>query len=612
MHPVHIKINKAYKSIPEGLEFEIPNLTILTGENGSGKTHLFEAIKNSRDNQISVNGKVLTAISHVGYGALVPKVGGKSNPAQVIKRLEPIWNELQRAQRNIISQAAQTPSIVNVKSLENDTCLSLIKNKTLLPLLRNVSLTSGVPPINITKKILENHANIQDLPENNPFSTQISQIFKQYNLNDFDNEMNKVYKARNIEEADEPLDEQEFIERYGEAPWDLLNSIMQRMKLPYRCNNPMGTKREIPFEFKLLHKDSNIEVDTNSLSSGEKTLMSLALAIYNFEGNGSTAEILIIDEPDAPLHPSMSSLMLKILEEDIVAKKGIPVIISTHSLTTIACSPANSLYKISSENKIPEKCSFEDSKEILALGIPNLSISVESRRQVFVEHQYDVIYYESLFNILSKKQNFKTNPQFLPPHTLNGSNCDAVLEITRKLRDMGNDKVYGLLDWDLHREPETQVIILGMGRRYAIENYVFEPHFLGLYLIYKNFIRPEEIGFSKEDSYLDVVYKISENSQELQKLATSVGLKIKWIGETNKTFESKLLDGTVIQIRTEFKNMRGHDLESLLRTTWPKLNSVRSSHSGDSALKKDIIDTVIHQLPHLISQDLVDTMKEFK
>jgi hypothetical protein len=87
-----------------------------------------------------------------------------------------------------------------------------------------------------------------------------------------------------------------------------------------------------------------------------------------------------------------------------------------------------------------------------------------------VENQNDVFYYESLFNILSRLHHFDTVPQFLPPNKQDGSNCDAVLNIVHSLRDMGNDLVYGLIDWDLHHTSEQQVIILGGGKRYAIEN----------------------------------------------------------------------------------------------------------------------------------------------
>ena len=299
--------------------------------------------------------------------------------------------------------------------------------------------------------------------------------------------------------------------------------------------------------------------------------------------------------------------MLEIIEEEIVKKHKIPVLLSTHSPTTIACSPANALYKISASNKVPVQCDLEDSMNILTYGIPNLRVSTEHRRQVFVEHTYDVEYYEALFDIVSRHQKFTVTPQFLPPHTLNGSNCDAVLEITRKLRDMGNTHVYGLIDWDLKNSPEQQVIILGLGKRYAIENYIFEPHFLGLYLIHKKFVKPNELGLENCNSYLDVAKAIEADNDVLQIIANHVHGKIEWENKSNHMIESELLSGYKLQVRKDSFEIKGHKLEEMIKNTWPILNSVRSNNCGDSVLKKDIINTVINDFPSLLSIDISNT-----
>ena len=304
--------------------------------------------------------------------------------------------------------------------------------------------------------------------------------------------------------------------------------------------------------------------------------------------------------------------MLEIIEEEIVKKHGIAVLLSTHSPTTIACTPANSLYKITANDKKPVQCNLEDSMQILTYGIPNLRVSIEHRRQVFVEHNYDVIYYESLFNIISRKISFKTKPQFLPPHTLNGSNCNHVLEITRNLRDKGNKQVYGLIDWDLKNKSEPQIVILGMGNRYAIENYIFEPHFLGLYLIRKQFVTPRQLGLVDCNSYLDVTNKIDNDKNLLQTIVDSVENKINWESEKSSKVPSILMNKITLQIRKEILTIQGHKLEEMCKETWPQLKSVRNNNNGDSALKKDIIDNVINDFPDFVSQDLVDTLNQLE
>ena len=177
---------------------------------------------------------------------------------------------------------------------------------------------------------------------------------------------------------------------------------------------------------------------------------------------------------------------------------------------------------------------------------------------------------------------------------------------------MGNTQVYGLIDWDLKNSPENQVVILGMGKRYAIENYLFEPHFLGLYLIHKKFSSPTDLGFDDCNSYLELTTKITDDKQALQILIDAVEEKITWESEEKTVVESVLIDGRSINIRTEILTLQGHKYEEMCKEAWPQLRGVKGNNDGDSALKKDIINTVINDFPGLISKDLIDTLNELK
>lgn len=602
-----VKIRKAHKSIPSDIEFEVPPFAVLTGGNGSGKTHLFEAISDKENGEVHVSGKRLKAISYLPFGALNPQVDQRCDPSQISQKVKLVWQELEQG---IIQVKRRNQILPIVQRAEEDEVIRHMSNQQHRDAVLGISKKIGVMPCMFTEDIIADHISMADLSGSNLFNSQFALIFKAYHVHVLDNKLNKVYEEEGIKDAAKYLKGDEFKEKFGGAPWEFVDSILERLCLPYKVNNPMGSKRDSTFVFKLVNKITGLEISTNDLSTGEKTLMSLALAIYNTTGIGDRAEMLILDEPDAPLHPSMSKLMLEILEEEIVKKHNIPVLISTHSPTTIACAPANSLYKISANEKSPIRCDLQDSMRILMYGIPNLRVSTERRRQVFVEHRYDVEYLELLFDVISRRINFNVVPQFLPPHNLNGSNCEAVLEITRKLRDMGNSQVYGLIDWDLKNAPEPQVIVLGMGRRYAIENYIFEPHLMGLYLIYKKFVSPSELGLSDCGSYLEACNKIAVDVGVVQAMADSVDRKISWNEVEGARESSRLIDGWSVNIRRELFTIRGHDLEDKYKKAWPQLNSIRTNNDGDSALKKDVINTVINDFPGLVSQDIVDTMNE--
>ena len=57
-----IKIVRHHKSIPSGLDFELPEFTVLTGENGSGKTHLFEALGGHKGSRYYTKDKNIFAV----------------------------------------------------------------------------------------------------------------------------------------------------------------------------------------------------------------------------------------------------------------------------------------------------------------------------------------------------------------------------------------------------------------------------------------------------------------------------------------------------------------------------------------------------------------------
>lgn len=604
-----IKIVKGWNSIPGGLEFELPMFTVLTGKNGSGKTHLFRILHNTTMSHVYLEGKILNSIAYVGYSELIPKSDLNCSIENITVEVKKVWDYINSAKSKFNHS---NPNYQYDGVPEKHPMISLITQKGVREQVVAISKKLDKSPNELTESDINSLVSVSALSDKPLLNGQLALIFKTYYKRYIDNKLNKIYEEEGYTDVPAYLDDDEFLERYGEPPWCFVNRLIDRMQLPYKANNPIGENRDVTFNFKLIHKKTGQEINMMGLSTGELTLMSLALVVYNSEDAPSRTDFIILDEPDSPLHPSMSKLMLEILEEEIVKKHGIPVLLSTHSPTTIALAPVSSLY-IMGDDKIPVPCSLQDSIDILSYGIPNLKVSVESRRQVFVESVNDVRYYESLFNVLSRKISFDTFPQFLPPHKQEGSNCSDVFNIVRSLRGFGNDQIYGLIDWDLVNKSENQIVILGLGKRYAIENYIFEPHLLALYLIHKNFLDPSDLGISDCQSYIEVSKKIADDSGTLQVLVDSVQNRVFGVCEEDViNIDSQLIGGEIISIRGEFFQKNGHDLEERIKQIWPQLKGVKSNNSGDSALKMDLIGTVIKSFPELVSKDIVETFKQFK
>jgi energy-coupling factor transporter ATP-binding protein EcfA2 len=294
------------------------------------------------------------------------------------------------------------------------------------------------------------------------------------------------------------LTKEDFEKKYGPKPWVLINEMMAGAGLSYRVNNPEGQERDDDFHLQLSDVDRNIEVQVKDLSTGERVLMSLALAIYNTNEDSMRPDILLLDEPDAALHPEFSKVLLKSINESIVQKAGVKVVISTHSPTTVALSEESWLYQME-YGQYPHKVTKKQALNILLKDLEPLRVSVENRRQVFVESRNDVGYYENIFPLLPK--NGVIVPQFLPACTKIGSNCQDVIEIVKALHDRGNDLVYGIIDYDNHNSNEDNIFVLGEGNRYAIDNYVLDPLYVALLLIR-----------DKKDTFEDVEQNIKFSS----------------------------------------------------------------------------------------------------
>ena len=134
-----------------------------------------------------------------------------------------------------------------------------------------------------------------------------------------------------------------------DAPWTILNEIFKKLKFNYRF------KEDYEFEtpnFKepinLFSVDSSGKLDTNfsrllsSLSEGEKSIISLTFALLN-EKRRPIEKLLLLDEFDNTLNPSLIEALFKVLDEYFISK-GVTVVMTTHSPVTISLAPENATF----------------------------------------------------------------------------------------------------------------------------------------------------------------------------------------------------------------------------------------------------------------------------
>lgn len=591
---IKITIIQRHKSINPPCEFELPTFCVLTGKNGSGKTHLLEAMSSKVKSQVHIDGRLTQNVRYIGFNGLNPAIQETCDPNSISQHVKNVWNQYNSATQ----QAKRRNQQDDINSI-----LRHLPDENGKRFIRKALEDSGKSASQLTENDLSDSFDISFMGQNDFFTAQFALIFKNYHRRQEENAINEYYQSKGKSITKPVLSDEEFKNKYGEPPWEFINKILEETNIPYEVNNPEGDRLDASFVFKLKDRIDGFEISSADLSTGEKVLMSLALAIYNTGGDLGKPDVLLIDEPDAGLHPSMSKMMVKVLKENIAGQNNIPTVISTHSPTTVIASEGVSIYQLVRGTSIPSKIPVQKAVEILSADIPFLKISTERRRQVFVESKYDVAYYELLLNIYSRLISFPSDPIFIPARTSNGSNCTDVIDVVNNLYTNGNDQIYGIIDWDMNNTPADRILVLGENERYAIENYLLDPLLMGILMIRENKIPIGDFGGLSIAAYSQMINLTPEDGQLIvEKVLTDLGLN------TGNRLTYKTFNNWELGISQDFNEHQGHDLEALYKTKYPFLNAYRR----EDALKKDVIEKAINDHPGFAPVSIINTIMSIK
>lgn len=216
------------------------------------------------------------------------------------------------------------------------------------------------------------------------FLSVLQDEIKMYLFKKADNDHNHVRSLRGEEVTF--LSPNEFEKKHGADPIIFFNQILET----YDCNGyrfsingyypPHGTaSNAIIIPLQLKHKDNDTVIRLEDLSSGEQTLLSLAMMIYKARKNKIFPRLLLLDEIDTSLHPSMIKRLLSVIENIFIIEKGLKVILATHSPTTVALALEDSIY-ILEKNKNTlkaHKSSKQNAIEFLTEGFATLRGSLD-------------------------------------------------------------------------------------------------------------------------------------------------------------------------------------------------------------------------------------------
>ncbi len=591
---MHVNIKDEHKSIRGGVEFDLPFFTVLTGKNGSGKSHLLEAISNNGLSEVTDEQSVLSTVKYIKFNDLNPQFKEDISEDDVKNSWRNTWNQLNQYLQNYRRKSGNWNNSFESYLRQFDS-----KTRKFVQYWYDLA---GSDVEKLTENLFyENY----EISREDLFTSQIGTIFKLYQTRLDENKMNEV---SNTEEGTSlpVFTNEQFEQKYGRKPWVVINEMMRTAHLPYEVEAPTRFRPSINYHLQLIDRQRNIRIRVNDLSTGEKVLMSLALSIYSTEEKTARPDVLLIDEPDAPLHPEYSNYLIQAIKDSIVDKSGVRVIITTHSPTTVAMAPEESIFQMDRDISMPVKVTKQQAINLLTKDLDNMRVSIEERRQIFVESKYDVGFYNRLYKCLSSNNLFTTVPFFLAAKSGDGSNCQDVKNIVNALRQHGNDLVYGVVDFDGHNHGNQYVCVAGGGKRYAIDNYIFDPIYVAFLLIREHIVKSEDMSLGRSVTFTQLHTATHNELQTMiDYVASSLGFDM-----TNKT-SFDVLKPDAFEVASEWFTIQGHDLEEKIIQKWPRLNGIKHGH-GDDYLKNYVLDNVIIEFPRFIAQEVKDLFERFE
>lgn len=271
-----------------------------------------------------------------------------------------------------------------------------------------------------------------------------------------------------------------------------LNGFLVARDFKYCIVAPQNKKREFELKDKL-RKNKSQTIKVSDLSPGER--LNLLTLLWLFENSGldtiNQKSIMLLDEPDAHLHPSLTKEFLDTITDTIVKKYGIQVIMTSHNPTTVAMAHKHNLF-VMEDAKAPKPA--QSKQQIMKLLTSDFVNINETFRIVFVEADNDAKFFSIVENALIRSGKLIPSAQLAyrahgqkNHHGIENSSCDMVIRLLDKLvytHDVDQslcDFIFGLVDGD--NKPAINRPNLKSLSRYSIENYIYDPVHLFFYFL---------------------------------------------------------------------------------------------------------------------------------
>lgn len=564
---MELRYKSAYRSIDGEVAKEpLEDFVVITGPNGSGKSQLLEAIANE---SIVVNEITNVTPERVRLYSINQLLVPSDGP-QATNSLAASWQQFKNTVDNvgesIRNDNRHTP--LDANAFETELRRRLVQSNILTDkALDSLAEAVGKSISEFSQWDFQNHAPLI-VNRHDPFQLSITELFLSYRGRYLQNGFQQYLLQKGERASVVPLNDAEFSSTFGPPPWRLLDETLHLLGLKYEFIPPEGVAEHTNYQVKLRHTDTTVEVTTDLLSSGEKTLLALAMSLYTGSELGESVrlpEVLLLDEPDASLHPEMVQSLLRVIRETFIDTHGVKVLLTTHSPTTVALAPEESLYVMSrtSEPRLTKARDRDQALSSLTVGLSTLSVQIANRRTVFVESEYDEGAYQDLFRLSRSELGTEISLDFVASGRGGQGGCDAVQYLVTKLREAGNAKVWGVVDRD--ERAATGDGIVFNPERYSIENVVYDPLGLGAFLLRERIISSTDLGLDGDLRHYNL------DADHSQAVIDAISEAVGDLGDGDGSTAIEYVGGFSANVPTSWLTVRGHILEKRILEKYPPL-----------------------------------------
>lgn len=537
-----IKFSGKYKAVSPFELNDIPKLMLITGKNGVGKTQLLQLLSNMHYGQDRDKLEI--------YPDVKNRILLRSN--FTLSTIEPI--SLLKLQDILLNNT-------NIQNSYSQSHTDKLKSKF------GIRGRFGSSEKSVKINDLLNNFSFQEFFNN--YKTNIEAPNFGLEVLFFIYYYKYTFKKLEYFDKNIQINSSEITEILGPAPWDVVNEFLEVINSPYKINNPVDElKNNIMGEYTPAFIDYTRKIRITSLSSlsaGENIMISLAFWLYAARNQNIFPDLILLDEPDAHLHPEFIKQFLNILEQ-ICSRYNSHIIMTTHSPVTIALAPQESVYEMQKHDNpriIPSESTL-DSIHMLCSG---LLVFQPDKKYIMTEDETDSKTYSSIYKILINKKFINDNDTklvFIPisnwSQKISGGK-DKVKEFVNKIQDINQDNgiiVEGLLDGDNTPIGSNSQHIKYINR-YSVENYLLDP--INIFAsILKSYSIPNISITIGEEGNINLL-----NSSQLQTIADDICNQISLILPEEikaNSFPTKInyINGTEISYPSWLFNTNGHEL----------------------------------------------------